>query len=44
VNGRFKLNPIADSANVDKRRAALKKPPVAAFMRILDSLYSTRIP
>lgn len=44
VNGRFKLNPIADSANVDKRRAALKMPPVAAYMRILDSLYSTRIP
>ena len=44
VNGRFKLNPIADSANVDARRAALKMPPVAAYMRILDSLYSTRIP
>jgi len=44
VNGRFKLNPIADSANVDKRRAELKMPPVAAYMRILDSLYSTRIP
>ena len=44
VNGRFKLNPIADSANVDKRRAALKMPPVAAYMRILDSLYSTRSP
>jgi hypothetical protein len=44
VNGRFRLNPIADSANVDKRRAALKMPPVAAYMRILDSLYSTRIP
>jgi hypothetical protein len=44
VNGRFKLNPIADSATVDQRRAALKMPPVAAYMRILDSLYSTRIP
>ena len=44
VGGRFKLNPIADSANVDKRRAELKMPPVAAYMRILDSLYSTRIP
>lgn len=44
VNGRFKLNPIADSANVDRRRAELKMPPVAAYMRILDSLYSTRIP
>lgn len=44
VNGRFKLNPIADSANVDARRAKLRMPPVAAYMRILDSLYSTRIP
>lgn len=44
VSGRFRLNPIADSANVDARRAALKMPPVAAYMRILDSLYSTRIP
>jgi hypothetical protein len=44
VNGRFKLNPIADSANVDARRAKLGMPPVAAYMRILDSLYSTRIP
>ncbi|HWE41668.1 MAG TPA: DUF6624 domain-containing protein [Gemmatimonadaceae bacterium] len=44
VNGRFRLNPIADSVNVDRRRAALKMPPVAAYMRILDSLYSTRIP
>lgn len=44
VNGRFKLNPIADSANVDARRAKVGMPPVAAYMRILDSLYSTRIP
>ena len=44
VNGRFKLDPIADSANVDARRAKLGMPPVAAYMRILDSLYSTRIP
>jgi hypothetical protein len=44
VNGRFRLKPIADSANVDARRAKLGMPPVAAYMRILDSLYSTRIP
>ena len=44
VNGRFVLDPIADSANVDARRARMGMPPVAAYMRILDSLYSTRIP
>jgi hypothetical protein len=44
VNGRFVLDPIADSANVDARRARVGMPPVAAYMRILDSLYSTRIP
>ena len=44
VNGRFVLNPIADSANVDARRAKVGMPPIAAYMRILDSLYSTRIP
>jgi hypothetical protein len=44
VHGRFVLDPIADSANVDARRARLGMPPVAAYMRILDSLYSTRIP
>ena len=44
VRGRFVLAPIADSANVDQRRARVGMPPVAAYMRILDSLYSTRIP
>lgn len=44
VHGRFVLDPIADSANVDARRSKLGMPPVAAYMRILDSLYSTRIP
>lgn len=44
VNGRFVLDPIADSANVDARRARVGMPPVAAYMRILDSVYSTRIP
>ena len=41
VNGRFVLDPIADSANVDKRRAQLGIPPVAAYKRLLDSLYSS---
>ncbi|NUO63051.1 MAG: hypothetical protein HOQ11_07580 [Gemmatimonadaceae bacterium] len=46
VSGRFVLDPIADSANVDKRRAQLGIPPVAAYKRLLDSLYSsaTRAP
>ena len=44
VKGRFALDPIADSANVDARRARVGMPPVAAYMRILDSLYATRIP
>lgn len=44
VKGRFVLDPIADSANVDARRARVGMPPVAAYMRILDSVYSTRIP
>jgi len=44
VNGRFVLDPIADSANVDARRAKVGMPPVAAYMRILDSLYGARIP
>ncbi|HEX2780959.1 MAG TPA: DUF6624 domain-containing protein [Gemmatimonadaceae bacterium] len=41
VNGRFVLDPIADSANVDARRAKLGIPPVARYMRLLDSLYNS---
>ena len=44
INGRFVLDPIADSTHVDARRAQMGMPPVAAYMRILDSLYTTRIP
>ena len=44
VNGRFVLDPIADSAHVDARRAQMGMPSVAAYMHILDSLYTTRIP
>ena len=40
VGGRFVLDPIADSVNVDRRRAQLGMPPVARYMQILDSLYS----
>lgn len=39
VNGRFVLDPIADSAHVDARRASLGMPPVARYMQLLDSLY-----
>ena len=39
VGGRFVLDPIADSANVDRRRAQLGMPPVARYMQLLDSLY-----
>ena len=41
VSGRFVLDPIADSANVDARRAKLGIPPVAVYKRLLDSLYSS---
>lgn len=41
VDGRFVLDPIADSAGVDARRAKLGIPPVARYMRLLDSLYNT---
>jgi hypothetical protein len=44
VKGRFVLDPIADAANVDARRARVGMPSVAAYMRILDSVYATRIP
>ena len=41
VSGHFVLDPIADSANVDARRAQLGIPPVAVYKRLLDSLYSS---
>ena len=44
VNGRFVLDPIADSAGVDARRARLGIPPVAVYMRLLDSLYRSAAP
>jgi hypothetical protein len=32
------VDPIADSANVDARRAELGLPPLAVYMRFLDSM------
>lgn len=39
TGGRIVFKPIADSANVDARRARLGLPPLAAYARMLDSLY-----
>lgn len=39
VGGRFVLDPIADSVNVDARRARLGMPSVGRYMQLLDSLY-----
>ena len=41
ANGRFVLDPIADSVNVDARRAQLGIPPLRVYMRLLDSLYNS---
>lgn len=40
ANGRWVPVPIADSATVDARRAAMGLPPLRDYFRILDSLYS----
>jgi hypothetical protein len=39
-NGRIIMEPIADSAHVDERRAALGLPPLAEYARQLDSMYT----
>ena len=39
-DGRIVLDPIADSAHVDERRAALGMPPLKEYVRVLDSLYT----
>lgn len=41
-DGRIVLDPIADSAHVDERRAALGMPPLAEYVRLLDSMYTAR--
>jgi hypothetical protein len=37
-DGRWTLDPIADSAHVDERRASIGLPPLAEYMRLVDSL------
>jgi hypothetical protein len=38
-NGRLVLEPLADSANVDVRRAEMGLPPLGDYLRVLDSIY-----
>jgi hypothetical protein len=40
LNGRIILEPIADSAHVDQRRAALGLLPLREYVRLLDSMYT----
>ena len=42
VAGHVILKPIADSAGVDARRARVGLPPLAEYVRMLDSLYAPR--
>ena len=42
VNGRFVLEPVVDSANLDARRKTMGLPPIAEYIRILDSVYFGR--
>jgi hypothetical protein len=44
VAGHVILKPIADSAGVDARRARVGLPPLAEYVRVLDSLYAPRKP
>lgn len=41
-SGRVVFHPIADSANVDARRAEMGLPPLAEYRRVLDSVYFGR--
>lgn len=38
-DGRFVFHPILDSANVDARRRAMGLPPLAEYLKVLDSVY-----
>lgn len=40
--GRMVISPIADPAGVDARRARMGLPPLAVYVRLLDSLYTGR--
>lgn len=44
TGGRVVLKPIADSADVDARRARIGLPPLAEYVRVLDSFYTKRRP
>lgn len=44
LDGRMVLDPIADSAHVDERRAALGMPPLRDYVRVLDSVYTAHPP
>lgn len=43
VDGRVVLKALADSANVDSRRAAVGLPPIHEYVRLLDSVYTDHI-
>ncbi len=43
VDGRVRFDRIEDSSHVDERRARLGLPPLAAYKRMLDSLYTPHI-
>jgi len=43
-DGRVRLKPIADSAGVDARRAAVGLPPLREYVRVLDSVYTAHPP
>lgn len=38
-DGRMAVDPIRDSSGVDARRAAMGMPPLAEYLRVLDSVY-----
>jgi hypothetical protein len=42
-DGRILVKPIRDSAQVEVRRAAMGLPPMAVYLRVLDSVYLGRI-
>jgi hypothetical protein len=41
-NGRWVLDPIADSAGVDERRHRMGLPPLAEYLRLIDSVFRAR--
>jgi hypothetical protein len=42
TDGHVVIKPIADSLNVDERRTRIGLPPLAIYVRILDSVYARR--